>query len=87
MIVGFASKETEKIWSGYKSLKLPLDIQVQARKKLRMLNNVRDLNDLRVPPNNRLEALRGVNDGKIAKYSSWRNIERGILRSFWNKCI
>ncbi len=59
MIVGFASKETEKIWNGFKSLKLPHDIQTTARKKLRMLNNARDLNDLRIPPNNRLEALKG----------------------------
>jgi proteic killer suppression protein len=56
MIAGFDSKETEKIWNGYKSLKLPNDIQTVARKKLRMLNNARDLNDLRIPPNNRLEA-------------------------------
>jgi proteic killer suppression protein len=59
MIIGFASKETEKIWKGNKSLKLPLEIQSIARRKLRMLNNARNLKDLRIPPNNRLESLRG----------------------------
>ncbi len=63
MIIEFGSKETEKIWAGLKSLKLPQDIQFAARKKLRMLNNARDLNDLRIPPNNRLEALKGDREG------------------------
>jgi proteic killer suppression protein len=63
MIKGFRSKETEKIWNGYKSLKLPVDIQNAARKKLRMLNNAQDLNDLRIPPNNRLEPLHGDREG------------------------
>jgi len=52
MISGLASKETEKIWKGSKSLELPLDIQDTARKKLRMLNNAQDLNDLKISPNN-----------------------------------
>ncbi|MDA3955775.1 type II toxin-antitoxin system RelE/ParE family toxin [Oceanispirochaeta sp.] len=74
MIAGFDSKETEKIWNGYKSLKLPNDIQTVARKKLRMLNNARDLNDLRIPPNNRLEALKGNRQGfySIRINSQWR---------------
>jgi len=38
---------------------LPLDIQNTARKKLRMMNNAQNLNDLKIPPNNRLEALKG----------------------------
>jgi proteic killer suppression protein len=74
VIVGFASKETEKIWNGIRSLKLPHDIQAVARKKLRMLNNARDLNDLRIPPNNRLEAMRGNRRGfySIRINSQWR---------------
>ena len=74
MILDFASKETEKIWNGYKSLKLPQDIQASARKKLRMLNNARDLNDLRIPPNNRLEALKGDRQGfySIRINAQWR---------------
>ena len=66
MIIGFALKETEKIWNGFKSLKLPHNIQSTARKKLRMLNNARDLNDLRIPPNNRLEALKGNRRGSYS---------------------
>ena len=74
MIAGFASKETEKIWNGFKSLKLPEDIQISARKKLRMLNNARDLNDLKIPPNNRLEVLKGNRAGSysIRINSQWR---------------
>ena len=59
MIQTFASKETEMIWLGRVSKKLPTDIQQVARRKLRMLNNAVTLNDLRIPPANRLEALRG----------------------------
>jgi len=74
VIISFASKETEKIWNGYKSLKLPNDIQITARKKLRILNNAADLNDLKIPPNNRLEALKGGREGyfSIRINSQWR---------------
>ena len=74
MIVDFNSKETKKIWEGFKSLKLPIDIQNVARKKLRMLNNAQDLNDLRIPPNNRLEALKGNRKGSysIRINNQWR---------------
>ena len=74
MIIGFESKETEKIWKGNKSLKLPLEIQSIARRKLRMLNNVRNLKDLRIPPNNRLESLRGDRHGfySIRINGQWR---------------
>jgi proteic killer suppression protein len=50
MIKSYGSKETEKIWEGEISLKLPEDIQKTARRKLRMLNNSHDLVDLRMPP-------------------------------------
>ncbi|MDD4363911.1 MAG: type II toxin-antitoxin system RelE/ParE family toxin, partial [Atribacterota bacterium] len=61
-------------WNGFKSLKLPHDIRITARRKLRMLNNARDLNDLRIPPNNRLEALKGKREGlySIRINSQWR---------------
>lgn len=74
MISDFTSKETEKIWNGLKSLRLPLDIQNTARKKLRMLNNAQDLNDLKIPPNNRLEALKGNRSGfySIRINKQWR---------------
>ena len=63
MIIGFASKETEKIWLGKLSKKLPQDIQQTARRKLRMLNNAQRLDDLKLPPNNRLEVLKGDRKG------------------------
>jgi proteic killer suppression protein len=59
MIKSFNSKETEKIWQGIRSTKLPNEIQEVARRKLRMLNNSVDLQDLRIPPSNRLEKLKG----------------------------
>ena len=66
MIRNFKCKETEKIWLGEVSLRLPRDIQEIVRRKLRMLNNAKQLNDLRIPPNNRLEALKG---GRVGEYS------------------
>ena len=59
MIKSFNSKETEKIWQGIRSAKLPDEIQEVARRKLRMLNNSFDLKDLSIPPSNRLEKLKG----------------------------
>ena len=59
MIVNFGNNETEKIWNAQVSKKLPYDIQNVARRKLRMLNNAQDINDLRIPPANRLEKLKG----------------------------
>ena len=74
MIQGFADLETEKIWSGRRSRKLPTDIQAVALRKLRILNNARVLQDLRVPPGNRLEALRGnrVGQHSIRINDQWR---------------
>lgn len=74
MIKSFKNKETNKIWLGEVSLKLPRDIQHVARRKLRMLNNARHLNDLRIPPNNRLEALKGDKAGEysIRINDQWR---------------
>lgn len=59
MIISFGSKETEKIWNGMISKKLPREIQEVARRKLRMINNSVDITDLRIPPANRLEKLKG----------------------------
>jgi proteic killer suppression protein len=59
MIISFGDKETEKIWSGVVSKKLPREIQETARRKLRMINNSIDVVDLRIPPANRLEKLKG----------------------------
>ena len=59
MIKGFGDKESVKIWNGIRSKKLPSEIQNVARRKLRMINNAQDINDLRIPPANRLEKLKG----------------------------
>ncbi len=59
MIVSFGSKITEKIWQGERVKKLPLEIQQIGRRKLRMLNNSQNVVDLRIPPSNRLEKLKG----------------------------
>ncbi len=74
MIKGFQGKETEKIWQGQRSRRLPQDIQQIARRKLRMLNNARSLGDLRIPPANRLERLRGDRAGQhsIRIDEQWR---------------
>lgn len=58
MIAGFASRETEKIWQGEVSRRLPREIQQVALRKLFMLDKAQTLNDLRIPPANRLEALK-----------------------------
>lgn len=74
MIRSFADKEAEKIWRGARSRKLPADIQQIARRKLRMLNAASVLDDLRIPPANRLEALKGDRKGQysIRINDQWR---------------
>jgi proteic killer suppression protein len=57
MIASFRDTETAAIWEGRRSRKLPPDIQTVALRKLRLINNARALDDLQVPPGNRLEAL------------------------------
>lgn len=59
MIRSFKDKETQKIFERVRSRKLPSDIQQVALRKLRMLNRAETLQDLRVPPANRLERLVG----------------------------
>ena len=66
MIKSFKCKETEKIWNEEFSKKLPHDIQKRALRKLMMLNVATVLEDLRIPPNNRLEALTGDRQGQYS---------------------
>lgn len=74
MIASFKDKEAERIWRGEFSRRLPREIQEIARRKLRMLNAARSLQDLRIPPANRLEALRGSRAGQfsIRVNDQWR---------------
>ena len=59
MIISFGSKETEKIWIGERVKKIPNEIQEISRRKLRMLNNSQNIADLKIPPSNKLEKLKG----------------------------
>lgn len=74
MIRDFADREAEKVWAGRPSRRLPADIQNVARRKLRMLNNASSLDDLKIPPANRLEALKGDRKGQhsIRINDQWR---------------
>ena len=81
MIVSFHDNETSKVWEGQFSRKLPHDIQQVARRKLRMLNNASRVDDLRIPPQNRLEKLSGDREGQwsIRINDQWR------LCFLWNE--
>jgi proteic killer suppression protein len=74
MIVSFRDPETVAIWDGRRSRRLPTDIQAVALRKLRLINNARTLDDLRVPPGNRLEALAKDRRGQhsIRVNAQWR---------------
>lgn len=80
MIRSFRDKETEKIFKRQLSRKLPTDIQRIALRKLRMLNRSLTLQDLRVPPSNRLEKLSGDRSGQ---YSIRINVQWRIC-FVWN---
>jgi proteic killer suppression protein len=74
MIARFRDSETALIREGRRSRRLPTDIQFVALRKLRLINNAMRLDDLRVPPGNRLEALRGARAGQhsIRINDQWR---------------
>ncbi|MDA1257850.1 MAG: type II toxin-antitoxin system RelE/ParE family toxin [Chloroflexi bacterium] len=74
MIENFRCKETEKIFTRQHSRKLPAAIQRVAFRKLRMLHRSSTVQDLRVPPGNRLEALSGTRKGQhsIRINDAWR---------------
>ena len=81
MIRSFKSKETEKVWNGERSSKLPLEVQKVGRRKLRMLNNSIDINDLRIPPANRLEKL----SGNFAEFHSIRINDQWRIIFKWSE--
>ncbi len=74
MIKSFRDKETEKIFDRQFSDKLQQNIQRVARKRLVILDAVPELNDLRIPPGNQLEALKGDRKGQhsIRINDQWR---------------
>ncbi len=74
MIESFACAETKRVFHGEVSRRLPTDIQRTARRKLLQLEAATQLADLRVPPGNRLEALKGARTGRqsIRVNDQWR---------------
>ncbi len=74
MIKSFADKETEKVFNRRFSRKLPTDIQRRAQLKLRMLDAAEEIADLRSPPGNALESLKGDRKGQrsIRINDRWR---------------
>ena len=74
MIKSFRDKESEKIFDRQLSSKLPQNIQRVARKKLVILDAAIELNDLRIPPVDRVEALKGDRKGQhsIRINDQWR---------------
>jgi proteic killer suppression protein len=66
MIRTFADRETERIWNEERSTRLPGGVQQRALNKLALLHRARRLGDLKVPPGNRLKALRGDRVGQHA---------------------
>jgi toxin HigB-1 len=74
MIVSFGDDQTEKVWHGLRSRRLPPDVQVVGLRKLRLLNAARRLDDLRVLRGNRLEPLKGDRSGQwsIRINDQWR---------------
>ena len=74
MIRSFADKETERIWQGLRSRRLPPDIQEAALRKLQLVEAAAEVTDLRVPPGNSLEALKRERKGQwsIRINSKWR---------------
>lgn len=66
MLKSFADKETEKIWNLQHSKRLPVDIQQRALNKLAMISQAVILEGLKIPPANRLEALKGSRNGQFS---------------------
>lgn len=74
MIRSFKARETERLFHRLRPKKLPPDIHRAALRKLRMLNRAQTIQDLRIPPSNRLEALKGDRKGQhsIRINDQWR---------------
>ena len=76
MIRGFAGRDTELVWKGIRSRRLPDEVQRVGLRKLELLNAAETVDDLRVPPGNWLEALKGGRKGywSIRINGQWRII-------------
>ena len=78
MIHSFGDKETAAIFAGFQVRRLPVEIQSVARRKLKQIDAASQLDSLRIPPGNRLEALRGDRTGchSIRINDQWRIVFR-----------
>jgi proteic killer suppression protein len=74
VIASFADRDTETVWRGFRARKFPHPIAQRGLVKLRILDSAKRLEDLRSPPGNRLEALRGDRTGQhsIRVNDQWR---------------
>ncbi len=81
MLISFGDKETKQIWEGERVKSLPIEIQQIVRRKLRMINSSHDLKDLRIPPSNRLEKLKG----DLKEYYSIRINDQWRIIFKWNR--
>ncbi len=74
MIRSFADSDTERIFRGFRPRKIPIQIRERGSRKLILLNAVEDLRELRAPPGNRLEKLKGDRAGQhsIRINDQWR---------------
>jgi proteic killer suppression protein len=66
MIVSFANTETKELFNDIQPKKLPADILRVAQRKLAMINAANDIDDLRIPPGNRLKLLKGKRKGQYS---------------------
>jgi toxin HigB-1 len=82
VIRSFNCKETERVWQGQSSRKFPGEIQVRALRKLRQLDAAASIEDLRNPPGNRPELLKGKRAGQmsIRINDRWRICFRWVVR-------
>ena len=80
MITSFGDKETKKIWEGDRIKRLSTELQEIARRKLRMLNNSQNINDLMIPPSNKLERLKG----NLKEFYSIRINDKWRIVFIWN---
>jgi proteic killer suppression protein len=64
--MSFLDKESKKIWNSEFSKKYPIDIQKKAKIKMELLNSIKVLDELKIPPSNRLHSLQGDRKGQFS---------------------
>lgn len=89
MIKTFGNSKTEKIYNGEIVKGFDVNIQKIARRKLRMISNSQDINDLKTPPGNKLEQLKGKRKGyySIRINNKWRICFKWKADNAYDVCI